>query len=88
MTPFYAERIRQVDRLCDQAELDATPETVPGLDCGLVVALSILEGVRMAEWSDPEPEGLLPGALADADIACSSIAGLLHVAAGLRRRAG
>jgi hypothetical protein len=83
----YQRRIREVDALCDEAELRgvavAPPELAP-LGIGLGWMRWLLERARLGEIDDP-PTLILPGTGGDTDDTLPSIAGLLHVAAQLGR---
>jgi hypothetical protein len=93
----YPERIRQVDAMCDEAELrgiaDAPPE-LASLGIGLGWTLWLLEKARLGELEDREPTIPLcyadtsdPSDTAeDAADTLDAIAELLHDHAQLRRR--
>jgi hypothetical protein len=87
----YPERIRQIDAMCDEAELrgiaDAPPELAP-LGIGLGWTLWLLENARLSETEDREPNHLAadPWRMEEAEQTLDAIAELLQDHAQQRRR--
>lgn len=85
----YPERIRQIDALCDEAELRGIADGPPELAClgwGLGRVLWILERARLAEATDAPPAIDRHQSNVDLHDTLPSIASLLHLHAQMRRR--
>jgi hypothetical protein len=91
----YPERIRQIDALCDEAELRGiadAPSELAYLGIGLGWTLFLLEKARLGELNNRQPEdtwGTLAGSISAANCLTGvlpAIASLLHLHAQMRRR--